>query len=181
MSDDLRGAIEKAEKALAVKMAEVKKIKTTINGLHELLGEAGPYAEDEAALAASTRIRRDQFFGKPPIVAVKEFLEISREPRSTEQILTGLATGGFDLEMAGWTEATKLRALAITLSKNSSVFVRLNDGYVGLVKWYPEAAEKRKARRGTAGDAANGTADPDEPDENEGSVEAAPAPAEKGA
>jgi hypothetical protein len=169
MSDDIKGAIDKAEKLLATKQLEMKKLKTTINGLHELMGSTPPYPDEDPIVvaAASARIRRDQFFGKPPITATKDYLEAVREPRSLEQILDGLKEGGFDFDGAGWLANQRLRALAITVSKNSAIFARLNEGYVGLVKWYPELVEKKKAKKSAEAGAPAAEPSPEEDDVEE--------------
>lgn len=167
MSDDIKGAIEKAERQLVMKQLEVKKLKTTINGLHELMGSTGPYPDDEPVFAAAAmgRIRRDQFFGKPPIIATRDYLDAVHEPRSLEQILDGLKDGGFDFGAAGWEANQRLRALSITVSKNTAIFVRLNEGYVGLVKWYPDLVEKRKAKKAAADTDSDSSSDEESSDE----------------
>lgn len=46
----------------------------------------------------------------------------------------------------GWPKGGRLRALAISISKNTNVFHKLPNGMWGLNVWYPEATERKKAK-----------------------------------
>ena len=142
MSESVKAAIEDMKEILSAKLAEVAKLKQTINGMARAIGGEPLYADDEPELVAtrkSTAIRPDQFFGRSPITAAREYLEKVGEPKPADEILSALTKGGFDFEAQDWKdEKARLRNLAISLSKNTQVFIRLPSGPFGLTKWYPE-------------------------------------------
>jgi hypothetical protein len=148
-------AIEDAKAILEQKEAEVRKLKRTINGMAEMAGLEPIYPDEEPKPAALNRrnapIRPDEFFGRPPTTAAREFLEKVAEPRDAEDILAALTEGGFDFQAQNWKdEKLRLKNLAISLSKNSQIFVRLPSGPFALVKWYPELKAKAKPRTNDA-------------------------------
>lgn len=150
MSETVKKAIEDMQGILASKVAEVAKLKQTINGMARAIGEEAPYPseepEDVAAMRKSTAIRPDEFFGRSTITAAREYLEKVHEPKPADEILAALAKGGFDFEAQDWKdEKVRLRNLAISLSKNTQIFTRLPSGPFGLTKWYPEL-KRAKAR-----------------------------------
>jgi hypothetical protein len=151
MDDSTKVTVDKFRAKLAGLEAQCKKIKVAINGIYELEGETIPYPEvdSEAENAASPQtIRPDQFFGRPLATVVREILNSRSERQlgaiSLEDLFAVMLQGGFQFE--GKDEATKRRALAITVGKNPA-FVRLpNSGHIGLADWYPSA--KRGKRNG---------------------------------
>jgi hypothetical protein len=163
MSDSLKKAIEDMQAILASKMDEVAKLKRTINGMAAAIGEAAIYPDEEPEQPLSrgktAAIRPDDFFGKSPITAAREYLEKVGEPRPLEDIFEGLARGGFDFDAQNWKdEKHRPRFLAISLAKNTAVFTRLPSGPFGLTKWYPEL-KRAKAR---VADASSGKEQPEE-------------------
>ena len=173
MSESLKKAIEDMQSILAAKMAEVAKLKRTINGMATAIGDAALYPEEEPeqpnTRGRASPIRPDQFFGKSPITAAREYLEKVGEPRPVDEIFDGLTRGGFDFEAQNWKdEKQRLRYLAISLGKNTAIFTRLPSGPFGLTKWYPElkrvkprpaepAADKESSEEVEEGESSPGT------------------------
>lgn len=150
MTDTLRAAIAEMTQALEKKLAEVTDLKRSINTLARQVGDEVPYPNLESEAVATPRsalkLRPDEFFGKSPIIAAREYLETTGKPATAEEILQALERGGFDFEAQGWKENLRLRNLAISLGKNSSIFTRLPSGPFGLAKWYPNRMKKREER-----------------------------------
>lgn len=148
MNDALKTAIEELTRKLEARMREVADLKRAINTFAREAGEEPPYAdaEPEAAKAAVKDLRPDRFFGKSPTTAAREFLEAYGKPASAEQILEALRDGAFDFDGQKWKDEFRLKNLAISLSKNSSIFTRLPNGLFGLSRWYPGARKPTKAR-----------------------------------
>lgn len=143
----MRMALDQAEEKLNAKLLEVSEIKKTINGMLAIIGEAPRYTDVEIPQRGgpSASVRRDEFFGKSPVTAAREFLDKVKQPSTAEEILEGLKKGGFDFEGQNWREEARLRNLAISLGKNTQIFIRLPSDAFGLVKWYPELKAKKKA------------------------------------
>jgi hypothetical protein len=163
MSDSLKKAIEDMQGILATKMEDVAKLKRTINGMAAAIGEAAIYPDEEPEQPSnrgrSATVRPDEFFGKSPITAAREYLEKVAEPKNLEEIFDGLVRGGFDFDAQGWKdEKHRPRFLAISLGKNTAIFTRLPSGPFGLTKWYPEL-KRAKVR---AADAASEKEQPEE-------------------
>jgi len=152
---------------------EIAKLKRTANSIADLIGEGPVYTDIEAETAgAVSPSRADAYYGKPLATAVREYLEFRRHAVPVEEIQRGLEKGGFDFDALEWNESTRLRALAMSMSKNTPVFHRLPNGMWGLVSWYPEAQKKKgKVKAKTAdkqGQQENGsTADTAEPNTSE--------------
>lgn len=155
MSDAVKKAIVDMQAILAGKLEEIATLKRTINGMAAAVGDPPVYdvLEEEAAAARrpAAEVRPDEFFGRSPITAAREFLERSgsHEPKTVEEILDALTRGGFDFQAQSWKPEHRLRNLSISLGKNTQIFVRLPSGPFGLVKWYPEL--KQKKNRSEAG------------------------------
>jgi hypothetical protein len=166
MSELLKKAIEDMQSILAGKMEDVAKLKRTINGMAAAIGETAIYPDDEPEQPSfrgkSALLRPDEFFGKSPITAAREYLEKVGEPKALDEIFDGLARGGFDFDAQGWKdEKHRLRFLAISLGKNTAIFTRLPSGPFGLTKWYPEL-KRPKVRPAEAA-----AAEKEEPEEAE--------------
>ncbi len=151
MNEKLQGAIEELEGLLKGKLQEVANIKKTINLLALQADLPQPYADaDDPIAVGSATVRRDQFYGKTPIVAAREFLEMRGRAVNADEICSALKEGGFDYTALGWEEKSFLRNLAISLGKNTSIFHRLPNGSIGLLKWYPAASKKKEAKSANA-------------------------------
>ena len=68
------------------------------------------------------------------------FLERLHRALGAEEITKGLQDGGFDFKPLGWTEAARIRNIAISLAKNPKIFHKLPNGTWGLTEWYPGVA-----------------------------------------
>lgn len=137
--DVLREAIKKLEEDLGTLIAEVKKKRAAINVLHETIGEQPPYEIEEEPKTRQI-VRPDQFYGKGFATAAQEFLQIKKQACSAEEITRGLEEGGFDFP---WNPNDRLRSVAISLAKNSTVFHKLPNNTFGLLIWYPNIQQKK--------------------------------------
>ena len=120
----------------------VSETKKLINMLHKSMGQAEPFADPSES---SGIIRPDQFYGKQFATAASEYLEMRKQACQPDEILKGLAEGGFDFDVMGWRETDRLRSLSISLAKNNVKFHRLKNGSFGLRSWYDEDFLKRSA------------------------------------
>lgn len=175
MSSSLRAAIKELQTQVDQKVSELANLKRTVNLLCANLGETPVYADIEQPGAGSSRaISAHEFYGKSPIVAARVYLEMVGEPVPVEEILDALARGGFDFEDQGWEEKSRLRALAISLSKNTAIFHKLPNGTYGLLKWYPEKAKKSSKKKAAAdAEAGSGEGEVEQEETAEEAVETA--------
>lgn len=149
-------AIDALLEALREQEKQVVSTKTTINNLRRMSGDEPLFADIEQA--GDYAIRPDLFYGKGPVTAAREFLESrNRIACSQEDILAALEKGGFDFAAQGWSDAGRLRNLAISLSKNSAVFHKLPNGSWGLVTWYDHLPNRRGAAKSEPKDAGDAT------------------------
>lgn len=141
-------AVEGMMALVEQKAKELAEMKRVTNAMCRQLRLPEIYAEvEEEAGGGILRVRPDQFYGKSPIVAAREFLEARHEAARPEEILEAMVRGGFDFTAQNWSEKERLRLLAISLSKNSVIFHRLPNGTYGLLKWYPERERDREKDR----------------------------------
>lgn len=142
MSDELAPAIAVLRRKLDEQLRGVSETKKLINMLHKSMGQAEPFTD---LSESSGIIRPDQFYGKQFATAASEYLEMRKQACQPDEILKGLAEGGFDFDVMGWRESDRLRALAISLAKNNVKFHRLKNGSFGLRSWYDEEFLKKAA------------------------------------
>jgi hypothetical protein len=166
MTEALKAAIEQMTKALEQKLLEVAELKNAINTIARQMGDEAPYtdvaAEQVKTAGSPKKLRPDQFFGKSPTTAAREYLEILGKPATAEELLHALTAGGFDFESQGWKDDKyRLKNLAISLGKNSAIFTRLPSGPFGLAKWYPGHSRKApvKPKSDAEGDEGGGDDD----------------------
>jgi hypothetical protein len=139
MSSELQGAIDVLVKRVEQKAQELAENKRLVNSLCR---EAGldPYYPDsdlaETGFAGLPSLQADQFYGKSPITAAREYLELRRTAVPLEEVLAALERGGFDFVTQGWKDEARLKNLGISLGKNSSIFHRLPNNTWGLTKNY---------------------------------------------
>lgn len=147
MSDHLKQTIADLETKLAERLAEVAKIRDTINRVAELAGEPIPYPEvAEPEQRTGGPIRSDEFYGKPLHTAMRAFLEKRGQmlgPASVNEIYDAMVKGGYQFDTAN--EANAKRVIRITLTKNSGVFHKLPNGAYGLLAWYPSVKKPKKS------------------------------------
>jgi hypothetical protein len=147
----------------------IAKLKKTANSLADMAGDSPIYEDaDEVTNAGVGPGRSDAYYGKPLATACREYLEFRRRAVSAEEVLKGLEQGGFDFDALGWAESSRLRALAISMAKNTVVFHRLPNGTWGLLAWYPTASQKRKTKGKGKSDVAE--SDEDEEAQEKGSA-----------
>ena len=138
----LREAISTLQDELDVLLVEVREKKQTINALYKSLKESPPYEmEDEISIR---KPKRSQFFGRPFATVAAEFLQMKGEPCTAEEITNGLKEGAFDFP---W-ESDQLRMVAISLGKNTTMFLRLPNDTFGLKAWYPDLKKEPQKRGG---------------------------------
>jgi len=143
MDPSIQVTIDTLLEKVRAKAQELAELKRTINFLSKEAGEEPPFPDEVPETATASVGRPDQFYGKSPIVAAREYLESRARAVPVEEILSGLERGGFDFEAQGWKKADRLRSLAISLSKNTAIFHKLPNGTYGLVKFYPNLKAKR--------------------------------------
>jgi hypothetical protein len=143
---------------------EIVKLKTTANMVADVAGYLEPiYTDIEEKVNSVGPSRADAYYGKPLATAVREYLEFRGQAVPGDDVLRGLEQGGFDFNALNWAESGRLRSLAMSMSKNNTVFHKLPNGMWGLSTWYPDAVERKKARaRAQEKGSAAGTTEPEE-------------------
>lgn len=151
MNDTMKATIATLTDKVVAKTKELAELKRTINFLAREAGEEEIYPDDSPATEiGSGQIRPDQYYGKSPITAAREYLEMRGRAVPPEEIAAALERGGFDFEAQKWKKPDRLRSLAISLSKNSVIFHRLPNGTYGLVKFYPDIQTEKKQKKAEA-------------------------------
>ena len=161
MADELAPAVAALQRKLDEQLQAVADTKRTINMLLKMDGQEPLYADTEKETSGA--VRADQFYGKGLATAAAEYLAIRKQACQPDEILRGLAAGGFDYDMLGWKVDDRLRSLAVSLAKNTGEagkFHRLKNGTFGLRIWYDgdflkkaaagaDATAKAKKKHGT--------------------------------
>jgi hypothetical protein len=150
MNNNIEAAIADLIAKLQNQVNEVSETKRAINVLLRMVGKE-PMFPDEAPeqIRAAFNIEPDQYYGRPLASSVQEFLENRKKATgkgavSGADILKALEQGGFDFKAQGWRDNDRLRALCISLAKNTKTFHRLPNQMFGLLSWYPGVAAKRE-------------------------------------
>lgn len=143
MIPEANAAIEAMMALVEQKAKELVDLKRATNVMCRQLRLDEIFAEVEEAVGGMMRVKSDQFYGKSPIVAAREYLEMKQEAVRAEEILEALVRGGFDFNAQNWPEKERLRLLSLSLSKNSVIFHRLPNGTYGLLKRYPDKAKEK--------------------------------------
>lgn len=178
MSEHILKSIEELEAKALAHEREILKIRTAINSLCEISGLEPKYQVDSASQspagnALAQPVKPDQFYGKPLATAVREALVIlrnaGRAPASVETIYDLLEKGGYDF---GAKAEAAIQSLSISIGKNSALFVKLNNGLIGVKDWYENAPRRRAGKKTSNGDGTQGATDSDNDanpaDENDG-------------
>lgn len=169
--DKYQAAVEALLEEIEEKSREIAETKRIVNGLLRRAGQPPMFSDIAVDESGAGSIRPDMFYGRPLSTAVRELLELrggrNRGALSSEEIVKGLETGGFDFKGLGWStkDAERIRVMSITLAKNSQIFHRLPNGRFGLLAWYPEVS-KRSDRAGKQRVSGNGEQSTDDGDEN---------------
>lgn len=154
--------IKGLEQQIAPIVGQITELRITVNSICKLAGR-DPMFADASALSvaaggtapASTElsIKNDMFVGKPLAGAAKTYLDMrykragESSPASVDEIHTALVAGGFEFTTRDI--ENQKRGLAVSLTKNSYSFRRLNNGLYGLVEWYG-GAKKATRKNGDA-------------------------------
>jgi len=142
--------------------AELDNQKRAANTFYRKKGEPEPFViDDPDASIGSVRIKADEFYGKGFATAARVYLEKRKTAVSGEDIARGLEQGGFDFDAQGWKDENRVRTVAMSLAKNTSIFHRLPNGLFGLKDWYPEAIERKKGKKNDSAEK-NGDAEVEE-------------------
>ena len=170
MREEFRPAIDALEKDLQEATQKVLEIKRAINTLSRHAGGQPRYPDaDGDDQTANAAIRRDAFYGKRLMTAMREYLEMRRHvgPATPREIYEALREGGYSF---GGQESNAISAVRAALRKNSTTFHRLpgGDNAYGLLKWYPKA---RKPVAGSDQDDDNGATEGAYMDDSDDSVE----------
>ena len=147
-ADDFNPAIAALERRLAEHERKASELKGVINVLHIEAGLPPKYPEVAANTGGSeggavlTQIKRDSFYGKKQMTAVREYLEMRRlqgnGPATPREIWEALTAGGYQFEAKD--QVVALVGLRALLRKSNKVFHKLpGTGTYGLLAWYPDA------------------------------------------
>jgi hypothetical protein len=157
--------IKGLEQQIAPIMGQITELRITVNSICKLVGRDPMFADVSAAAIAAgapaptaneLTIKNDLFVGKPLAGAAKTYLDMrykragESSPASVDEIHTALVAGGFEFPTRDI--ENQKRGLAVSLTKNSYSFRRLNNGLYGLVEWY--GAAKRAPRKNGEAEAA---------------------------
>lgn len=148
MSNELEGAINVLRQRVEQKAQELAEMKRMVNSLCREAGQPELYSDADLAVKGSSglpSLDADQFYGKSPTVAAREYLDLRDKAVPLDEILEALERGGFDFATQGWTDAARLRNLGISIGKNTAIFHRLPNDTWGLAKWYPGIKAKKTA------------------------------------
>jgi hypothetical protein len=123
-------------------MLEVASTKKLVNSLLKRMGEQPRYSEVVEGRGA---MRADEYYGKSVTQAAQMFLERRHQASSPEEITRGLEQGGFDFSVLNWSDAARVRNVAISLAKNPQTFHKLPNLTWGLAEWYPKSVTAKRA------------------------------------
>jgi hypothetical protein len=162
--NDLNPAIAVLEGRLAEHERKGNELRTLLNMLYVEAGLSPKYQDVPAAGgggsgggAVLTAIKRDSFYGKKQMTAIREYLEMRRAqgngPATPREILEALKAGGYRFEAKN--DGIALVGLRALLRKATKVFHKLpGTGNYGLLAWYPDAKPNKADDDGENGAAA---------------------------
>jgi len=141
-------AIAALERRLADIERKGNEIRRAINLLNEESGQQPKYPDVDNAMGGQagstvlTQIKRDSFYGKKQMTAMREYLEMRRAqgdgPATPQEILDALKAGGYKFEAKS--DDIALVGLRALLRKATNVFHKLpGTRAYGLLAWYPNA------------------------------------------
>lgn len=146
MDDATQKVLSDIQAKIKTHLDEIGKLKSAANMLADLAGQGPIYSDLEQEAKTVGPNRADAYYGKPLARAVREYLDFRQQAVPVDDIQRGLEQGGFDFDALGWAEGNRLRALAMSIAKNTTVFHRLPNGMWGLNTWYPEATKRKKEK-----------------------------------
>ena len=162
MSDPLLSAIEELQAKITLKEQEkeleILPLKLAVNQLCKVMDKELLYDLDGGGVSSSPVTKApwkvDHFFNRPLATCVLEILTWQKEsgldgPASVDQIYDHMIKGGFKFEGTGDADNQK-RALKISLTKNTAMFVKIGDSVFGLRTWYKMRAPRKNGKSGDA-------------------------------
>lgn len=159
MASKFQPAIDQLVEEVQAKLKEVGDLKRMVNFLLEKDGQSPLYQDVNESAGITRAIRPDEYYGKSPTTAAREYLERRGQAALPEEIAEALERGSFDFKAQGWlNKEHRARNLAISMSKNSGIFHRLPNGYYGLTKMYPDLKKPKRA---------SGSQEPEEPQDSQ--------------
>jgi hypothetical protein len=164
MTDDLAPAIAVFEKMLAEAERKAAEARSALNALYQARGLPPRYADNAgtplalASAAVTVQIKRDTFYGKKQMTAIRELLEMRRAsgegegPATPREVVNGLKAGGYRFEAKS--DDIALIGVRALMRKATMVFHKLpGTNAYGLASWYPNA---RTAKSGDESDRIRG-------------------------
>jgi hypothetical protein len=146
LDESLKSAVEAFVARITAKEAEIHQLKLSTNVMARDAGME-PIYPDVAPEAPLGTMRPDEYYGKPFMGAARDYLKRRGHAVGGEEIVAGLEAGNFDFDAIGWKKEHRLRTVASYLAKNPAIFHKMPNGLIGLLEWYPEASERRKAAK----------------------------------
>jgi hypothetical protein len=158
-------AIEALEKDYADLERQANGLLQSINLLRQKAGlpprpggwnPVGAASGNAAAGPGTVKLHSDNFTGKKLGSAAREYLEMRKQsggdaPATSREIFDALKEGGF--VSGAKDDATALVVLRTMLRKNTTMFVKLQNGKYGLRSWYPNLKVAKEASADMADDA----------------------------
>ncbi|MGH9237983.1 MAG: hypothetical protein ACRD3G_08070 [Vicinamibacterales bacterium] len=131
------------------KQAALDNQKRAANDFARDRGEVEPFIiEDADGSHGTLRIKADEYYGKGFATAAGNYMERRKTAVTHEEVLRALEQGGFDFDALNWKADNRARTVAMSLAKNTAIFHRLPNGMFGLKKWYGDAIDKKKSKKG---------------------------------
>ena len=148
MTKTVDDAIAELQREIAAAEADLNAKKNTVNVLCGVVGRPPAYRveEPEAAPELGLSFPPDAFYGEPLATSARRVLETSKasggSALSLDALYATLKAGGFAFDAKS--DATARRSLAISLAKNTAMFLRLPNGDIGLRGWYKRIVRQRE-------------------------------------
>jgi hypothetical protein len=125
-----------------VAMGELLKLHSAMNNLEDVEGLPRTnlsqlFGLDASEIYATVLVMPGEFYGKTPLVAAKEFLLRKKKPSTLDEIFEALRTGSCD--------PGPRDKLGVSLARSTFQFVKIGEDRYGLLDWYPDVRDKRKA------------------------------------
>jgi len=160
MSDELAPAIAVFERIIADAERKIVDARSAINALLQAQGLAVRYSEEATQVATvaqpagspiPAQIKRDTFYGKRQMTAIRELLEMRRAqgegPATPREVVNALKAGGYRFEAKS--DEIALVGVRALMRKATTVFHKLpGTNAYGLTAWYPNAKAARPEEPG---------------------------------
>ncbi len=145
--EHVKKTIEELKRAVEEKENDVLQNKKMVNSLCEMVKMAPVYTiKEERESPSVTNLRGDEYYGKPLASVITEILErrkaLGTGPAAIREMFEEMKAGGYLFETKS--DANSQRGIRISMRKNSK-FHKLPNGKWGLLGWYPNIKESKKA------------------------------------